>query len=125
MESHKLSFAEINILRHDIAEVKIYEGIEMDLLMVEQYHDFLLKHLIAPFALLINKVNSYTYSFPAQVALADLEEINAMAVVTYSNRAEVSTKYLTTIPRQQPWNLTLFSRRDKALLWLEQEQTKV
>ena len=45
----------------------------MTLNMVEEYHAFLLKHLVSPFSLLINKINSYTYSFDAQVNLATLK----------------------------------------------------
>ena len=58
-----LPFATIIKLREDIAEVIINEGVEMNLDMVNQYHEYLLLHFKAPFSLLINKVNSYTYNF--------------------------------------------------------------
>jgi len=53
----------------------------MTLDMVEEYHAFLLAHLVSPFSLLINKINSYSYNFDAQINLATLKEIKAMAVV--------------------------------------------
>ena len=53
----------------------------MNAQMVAQYHEFLLSHLQAPFALLINKVNAYSYDFDAQEKLATLEQISATAVV--------------------------------------------
>jgi len=81
MDLHVLPFAKIIILQKDIAEVMINDGVEMDTKMVDQYHDFLLSHLHPPFSLLINKVNSYTYDFQAQIHLATLKEINAMAVI--------------------------------------------
>ena len=83
MDLHELPFAKIIILRDDIAEVMINDGVRMNQEMVEQYHDFLLSHLRAPFSLLVNKINSYTYDFHAQEKLATLKEINAMAVVTF------------------------------------------
>jgi hypothetical protein len=52
--------------------------------MVKQYHEFLLSNLVSLFSLLINKVNTYTYDFDAQVNLATLKEINVMAVVAYT-----------------------------------------
>ena len=55
MNNKKLSFADINILREDIAEVIVHEGIEMDLAMVDEYHAYLQKHLQSPFSLLVNK----------------------------------------------------------------------
>jgi len=44
MDLHELPFAKIIILREDIAEVIINDGIKMDSEMVDQYHDFLLSH---------------------------------------------------------------------------------
>ena len=123
MNVHELSFSKIILLSESIAEVIINEGVELDEKMVEQYHEFLLSHLIAPFSLLINKVNSYSYNFGAQINLATLKEINAMAVVTYNRPAEVATHNLAiAVPRPVEWNLKVFSNRDKALDWLKIEQ---
>ena len=97
MDLHELSFAKIIILRDDIAEVMINDGIEMNPGMVDQYHDFLLSHLRSPFALLINKVNAYTYSFEAQQKLA-------------------------SFPRDEDWNISIFPDHDQALGWLISEQ---
>jgi hypothetical protein len=98
MNVHELSFSKIILLSESIAEVIINEGVELDEKMVEQYHEFLLSHLIAPFSLLINKVNSYSYNFGAQINLA------------------------IAVPRSVEWNLKVFSNRDKALGWLKIEQ---
>ncbi|MCJ8318375.1 MAG: hypothetical protein MJK12_01995 [Colwellia sp.] len=95
----------------------------MTLAMVDQYHEFLLSHLVAPFSLLINKVNTYTYDFDAQVNLANLKEINAMAVVAYTRPTEIATEYLkSTVPHKIDWNLKIYSNRDEALNWLQLEQ---
>lgn len=125
MELHSLSFAKIVILRDDIAEVIIDEGVVMTLSMVEQYHEFLRKHLMAPFALLVNKIHEYSYDFKAQLAIGNIDEINAMAVVTYTRKSEITTHLLSnTTPRTAQWNVKLFSQRDMALEWLEGEQEK-
>jgi len=122
MDLYKLPFAKIIILRDDIAEVIINDGVEMDVDMVEQYHDFLLSHLRPPFSLLINKINSYSYDFPAQEKLATLKEINAMAVVAYNLMTEVATETLASYPRKIKWNLKIFPNREEALSWLLKEQ---
>jgi len=122
MESHHLPFAEIIIIRADIAEVIINEGIELDIFMVKQYHEFLLAHLKIPFSLLINKINAYTYTFDAQLELATLTEINTMAVVTYNNSASTITQYLASLPRKVNWHMSQFTNRNEALSWLEQQQ---
>lgn len=125
MDLHVLPFAKIIILQKDIAEVMINDGVEMDTKMVDQYHDFLLSHLHPPFSLLINKVNSYTYDFQAQIHLATLKEINAMAVIAYNRITKITTESLASYPRSEKWNLRVFSNRDEALTWLlaEQKQT--
>jgi len=120
---YELPFAKIIILSDSIAEVIINENVEMTLAMVEQYHEFLLSHLVSPFSLLINKINAYTYDFDAQVNLATLKEINAMAVVAYTRSTKLSTQYLnSSVPRKRDWNLNICSNRDEALNWLRLEQ---
>jgi len=124
MGLYELPFAKIRILREDIAEVFINDGVEMDLEMVDQYHDFLLSHLKAPFSLLVNKVNAYTYSHPAQLKLCTLKEINVISVVAYSRTTVFTTETLSKNPRDEKWNLKIFSNRDDALAWLISEQRR-
>ncbi len=126
MRKHQLSFAQITILRKDIAEVVVNDGVEMTLSMVDEYHQFLLSHLSPPFSLLINKINSYSYSFEAQNKLAVLDEINVMAVVSYNPASKKSTRALKdNIHRDIKWNLAIFNDRESALLWVESEQHKI
>ena len=125
MDLYELPFARIIILRDDIAEVIINEGVQMDASMVEQYHAFLLSHLQAPFSLLINKVNAYSYDFDAQKKLATLEEIRAMAVVVYNRVSRIATETLASFPRAVKWNLKIFSNREEALNWLVAQQEEV
>lgn len=122
MQEYQLPFADIKILRNDIAEVIIHDGIEMDIAMVQQYHESLLQHLQPPFSLLINKINSYTYTFDAQKSLATLPEINAMAVIVYNDISKLSTDNLASFPRDTQWNLQIFNDRFAAISWLELEQ---
>ena len=124
MELHELPYAKIIILQDDMAEVIVDGEIVMDEAMVEHYHGFLLSHLNAPFSLLINKVNSYTYDFNAQLKLATLEEINAMAVIAYNRITKNTTELLASYPRSKKWNLKVFSNRDEAMYWLISEQKK-
>ena len=122
MDLHELPYAKIIILQDDIAEVMINDEVKMDLEMVEHYHEFLLSHLRSPFSLLINKINSYSYDFDAQLKLATLKEINAMAVVAYDRITRITTETLASYPRSEKWNLKVFSNRDEALNWLLLQQ---
>ena len=70
-----LPFAKIIILSDSIAEVIINDKIEMTLAMVEQYHEFLLAHLVSPFSLLINKVNNYNRSYKVTIQSSDKNKV--------------------------------------------------
>jgi len=125
MDVCDLDFGRVIILRHDIAEVIINEGVEMDGAMVERYHDCLLEHLQAPFSLLINKQNAYSYDFNAQSNLATIPEINTMAVVTYNRVSASTTETLINTPRKRKWNIQMFGDRDNAFSWLKEQQAKM
>ncbi|TXE07118.1 hypothetical protein FUA26_12905 [Seonamhaeicola algicola] len=119
MKEHKLSFGTILILKPNLAEVIIDEGIVMNEVMVDLYHDFLLSHLEAPFSLIINKKNSYTYTFEAQKIIASLPQIHSMAVLVGSSGALMSTETLIKINEASDWNIKLFRTRPEALEWIE------
>ncbi len=122
MITHKLSFGEITLLQEDIAEVIVNDRVEFNLEMVTEYHEFLINKMKCPFSLLINKLNSYTYTFEAQQHLATLTDINAMAVVSYSNITELTTKSLIQVPREINWKIKIFNEREVALQWLQDQQ---
>ena len=124
MDLYELSYAKIIILQDDIAEVIINDAVVMNAVMVKHYHEFLRSHLTSPFSLLINKVNSYTYDFDAQIELATIPEINVMAVVVYKRITELATESLASYPRSKKWNLEIYLNRDDALAWLLSEQKK-
>ncbi|WP_019615177.1 hypothetical protein [Psychromonas ossibalaenae] len=124
MNLYDLSFVKIILLRDDIAEVIVNDRIEVNVEMVKQTHAFLLSHLTQPFSLLINKLNSYSYTFEAQMEITSLPEINVLAVVSYNNFSTVSTHYLHSLTRDNNWNLHIFSQRDEALAFLEKAQEK-
>jgi hypothetical protein len=119
MKSYKLSFGTIVLLSNKIAEVIVDEGVVMDEIMVDEYHDFLLNNLDAPFSLLINKKNSYTYTFGAQKVIANLNEIKAMGVVTKTSGAVMSTETLMNVNDNVFKNIQMFNKREEALEWLE------
>ncbi|WP_111309318.1 hypothetical protein [Confluentibacter sediminis] len=118
MKSYKLSFATILILKNNLAEVIVDEGVIMNEIMVDLYHDFLLSNLQAPFTLLINKKNSYSYTFEAQKIIANLKEISRIAVVVSTNGALMSTETLIKINEGNDWNIRLFQEKEAALVWL-------
>lgn len=125
MDSYELPFAKILIHREDIAEVIKNEGVEIDVAMVEQYHEFLNSHLTKPFSLLINRINSYAYDFDAQVKLGQMDGVAQIAVVTYNPSSEMIVKsWKSTFQKDAKWELNFFTSRDEALNWLKSRPIK-
>ena len=123
MKTHQLSFAKIIIIKDNLAEVIVDDGVLIDLKKVREYHEFLLTHLRAPFSLLVNKKHSYTYTFKAQIEIASLNQIKAMAVVVEGFNAKKSTDFLISMNNMsRSWNIQTFMLREEALVWLEKQE---
>jgi len=126
---HKLSFGYITLLSENIAEVVVNRNIVMTLEMVDEYDYFLKCHFNGDFGLLINKINQYSYTFEAQLAIASLSGIKAMAVITYYPKCDQMTKTLVNTRKMDHWNLKQFSGLELGLQsginWLEQELLSV
>lgn len=116
--TYKLSFGQIHKIHENFAEVIINEGVELTMDLIQKYHHCLLENFTAPFVILINKKYKYTYTFEAQMNIASLSEIQAMAVVSYSNTTKQATEALIRLPRKIQWNIAVFSDRDAAVDWL-------
>jgi len=126
MDLHELSFAQITIHQdNNIAEVIVNNEIEITKKIVDEYQIFLYSHLQPPFSLLINKKNSYSYSFEGHQQLRSFKEISAIAVVVHNKVTMESTKLLASYPRDIPLNLEMFSNRDKAFNWLQVQQKQL
>lgn len=121
MKTYDLSFGTVILLRPDLAEVIVNEGVEMNLDMVDEYHMFVSEYLTDPCGMLINKKNHYTYTFEAQLAISNLQKIKAMAVLVHSEAARIATEMLMKLPTHKQWNLKIFLDRDTGLHWLQEQ----
>ncbi len=123
--SHNLSFAKINILSENIAEVIVNQDVEISLEMSEEYDDFLSHNFPDNFALLVNKVNQYDFSFEAKLSMASHENLMAIAVITYDNEGKQSVENLAAMRQLDGWNLKVFDGLNlgwqEGLDWLQGE----
>jgi hypothetical protein len=123
-KTYALSFGTVTLLASNLAEVIVNEGVEMDIAMVREYHAFINKELATPCATLINKKNSYSFTFEAELEVSNLEKIIAIAAVVYTEPGRITTEFLGKLPTHKKWNLKIFQNdRQAALDWL-QEQLK-
>ncbi|HBY86447.1 MAG TPA: hypothetical protein DEO86_11275 [Colwellia sp.] len=125
MQKYQLSFAKVNLLNEHIAEVIVGQDVVISLEMSEEYDNFLTKIFSNNFALLINKVNKYDFSFEAKLSVASHENLAAIAVVTYNNQSKTSVANLASIRQRDGWNLKVFDGLNlgwqEGLDWLQNE----
>jgi hypothetical protein len=125
MQKYQLSFAKVNLLNEHIAEVIVGQDVVISLEMSEEYDNFLTKIFSNNFALLINKVNEYDFSFEAKLSVASHENLAAIAVVTYNNQSKTSVANLASIRQRDGWNLKVFDGLNlgwqEGLDWLQNE----
>lgn len=122
MEFHQLSFCTIKILREDLAEVVVNDGVEVNLTQLNEVETFLVSQLNAPFSLVMNKLNHYSFQFDAQIKMGTYEHLNAVAVISYNKTSDTLTRALQDIPRNEKWNLEVFSNREEAIHWAKSQQ---
>lgn len=123
--THQLEFAEINILQADLAEVIVYENVEIDAEMVAQVDSCLIEHLQAPFSVLFNRRYAYSFTFEGRLKITGIPEINAVAVVSYTNTTTVATKALIVGTSYEESSFSIFDNRPEAVAWLVNEQKKL
>jgi len=125
MQKYQLSFAKVNVLNEHIAEVIVGQDVVISLEMSEEYDDFLTNIFSNNFALLINKINQYDFSFEAKVSMASHDNLAAIAVVTYDNESKTSVGKISAIRERDGWNLKVFDGLNlgwqEGLDWLQGE----
>ena len=123
--TYRLSFANLNLLKGNIVEIIVDAGIDFSLEMMEEYDRFLASHFNDEFAVLVNRVHQYSYSYEVQLSIASDEKLKAIAVVNYSQQSKESTSRIKKLRSIDGWNLAEFSSEDlgweNALSWLEKE----
>lgn len=119
MELHELPFVKIIKLSNDIAEVIVNEGVEYTLEMVDQYHNWIADNMSDPCYILVNRLNSYSYTFEVQQKLGTLDQIRAIAFVTYTRTGKMAVEAMSRMPKTSHWNGRIFDNREDALQWLE------
>lgn len=121
MKKCRLSFAEILMLKEDLIEIIVDEGIVVNEVMVDEFHDFLLTNISAPYRILISTRNSYSYTFRAQLLIAKLKQIEAIGVSIENTGALMSFETMNFLNKNNRCNIQfeLFMTRIEALAWLQ------
>ena len=118
MEVHQISFAKICILNSNCAEITVNPGVDIDLQMIDEIHQFLLSQFNHSFSLLINKSNAYSTQLDALIQFGTLSEIDKIAVFAPNKLAKMSADFSASIPSSSKLNIDVFTERDDAFDWI-------
>jgi hypothetical protein len=118
METHQISFAKVCVLSHDLAEITVDSGIDINLDMVNELHHLLLSLFSESFSLLINKSNAYSTQLDALIHFGTLPAIDKIAIFAPNKFAKMSADFSATIPSSAVLTIDVFTERDDALAWL-------
>lgn len=125
MENHQLSFCNVNILNDNVAEVIIDNNISVSLEMVEEFDELLCSIFNGDFGVLVNKINTYSYTLEAKLVMGLIARMKAIATVNYSSQDTKSTQDIKNIRSKDSLNLKTFSAyemgRQNAYNWLKLE----
>ena len=118
-----LSFCIISKLSDDIAEIVIKEGVEVTEVMLFDVEQWISKNLHTPAYVVMNKIFSHSYTFKAQIYLANLKNIKAMATVCYDNVSQATTMLMqSTTTYNMSWKMQVFDDRNEALQWIDEQK---
>ena len=78
------SFGHIKIISPNIAEIVINHGIEISLEVVEEFEVLMNKYFHKHYAILINRINHYSYAYESLLCIGSLMNLKAVAVVNLS-----------------------------------------
>lgn len=118
-----LPFGKVHIIHNDIAEAIIDDTVIINLEKLRLFHNSLLEHFKdRHFSLLVNKKNSYTYEFEAQLRIASLKHIKKIAIIAYSQNAKLSSQILMGLHKSKNWNAKMFVDREEAIDWLLEDE---
>ena len=119
------SFGQINLIAPNIAEVIINNNIEITLEIVDEYDALMAKHFTQNYALLVNRINSYSFSYEALLCVASAQNLKALALINYRAENEQQTQNLKSARHMDNLNIKEFSGlelgRENAIKWLNQQ----
>jgi hypothetical protein len=116
MTLDELTFGTYKEIEANIVEVIINEGVELTKKMIQQAEKALLeKYGSDSYALLVNRVHSYSHTVGSMQQVAKMKNLAAIAILVYSD----SSKQAATIHELFQKNIHVFENREESITWLK------
>ncbi len=112
----KFHFGEFREIEPNIIEAIIYEGVELDRLMIETVRAVFNERYRGPYVILSNRIHRYSHTHDSMLAVADDLRLRGLGILVYSAISSVAAG----IHEIYQDNVRVFHVRETALEWLRQ-----
>ncbi len=116
-----ITFGSFREIEPGIMEIVINEGIELGSKHIDNIEAGLLELYSDAYALLINRVNSYSHTLESMQKVAKLQNLAALAIVVYSDMS----KQAAMIHHLYQDNLRVFEDKERAIVWLRNYRNQI
>ena len=120
LNEYKFDYCTIQHRDDNILLFEINDGIEVDADMVAELTHTADKTISGAFGILSNRINSYSLSFEAITALAQYDNLAALAIVVHDAKSRMlveAQNYLIMALKKKP--IKIFMDMDSAVSWLQ------
>jgi len=120
VKEYTLDYCTIQVRDDDIMAFEINDGVNVDGMMVAELTHLANENMDGPFGILSNRIHSFSLSFEAISALAQHDDMAALAIVVHSSKsrmlAETQNFFISTLKKKP---IKIFMDVDSAISWLQ------
>ena len=119
LKEYKFDFCTVQQRDDNILLFEFKDGIEVDADMAAELTRAADDNMTGPFGILSNRINSYSLSFEAMAALAQYDNMVALAIVVPDAKSHAlveAQNYLISALKNKP--IKIFMDTDSAISWL-------
>ena len=119
VKEYKYDFCTIQHRDDNILVFEIEDGIEVDADMTTELYHRIDEIMSGPFGALSNRINSYSLTFEAMTAIAQYDNMAAIAIVIHDAKSRMlveAQNYLLLALKKKP--IKIFMDTDSAINWL-------
>lgn len=109
-----LPFGIFEEIEPNIMEIIIHEGVQINKKLIGDIEQGLLDKYDTEYSLLVNRKNAYSHDHESLSRIANLKNLNAIAIVAYSDSSAMAAKMHLLYSS----NIQIFTNKMSALNWL-------
>jgi hypothetical protein len=110
----KVDYQSFHEIESNIMEIIVNEGEEINEERVDQTHKILYEKYNSPYAVLINRINTYSHTRDSLIRISKQKNAVAFAIVIYNTSSRITAKIHNLFQS----NVEVFDDKQNAIGWL-------